>query len=126
DPALVAPAIAQTLGIVEGREQPLLDSLRDYLRDKRLLLVLDNFEQVVEAGALVSQLLQAAPGLKALVTSRSVLRLRGEKDFLVPPLQLPDPSHLPPLERMSQFEAVRLFLERARDGKPDFVVPNDD
>jgi predicted ATPase len=125
DPALVPSEIAQTLGISEARERSLLESLKDYVRDKHLLLVLDNFEQVVVAGLLVSQLLQAAPGLKMLVTSRAILHLRGEKDFPVPPLQMPDPRHLPSLEQLSQYEAVRLFIERARDARPDFEVTNE-
>jgi predicted ATPase len=125
DPSLVASEIAQTLGVPEAGEQPLIERLKDFLREKRLLLLLDNFEQVVEAGTLVSQLSQAAQNLKLLATSRAVLHLRGEKEFPVPPLQLPDHRHLPSLERLSQYEAVRLFIERARDAKPDFEVDSD-
>ncbi|MBA2450883.1 MAG: adenylate/guanylate cyclase domain-containing protein, partial [Chloroflexi bacterium] len=125
DPTLVAATIAQALGLQEAEGRPLLDILKDYLRDKHPLLVLDNFEQVLEAASLVTDLLQAAPGLKVLVTSRAVLRLYGGHDFPVPPLALPDREHLPPLDRMTQYEAVRLFVERARAVRPDFAVTNE-
>jgi predicted ATPase len=75
-----------------------LDNLQDFLRDKRILILLDNFEQVTPAAPLVTRLLEAAPRLKVLVTSRALLHLRGEYDFPVPPLGLPDPRQLPPLE----------------------------
>ncbi len=125
DPALVISEIAQTLGVRETAGRPLIDSLKDYLREKRLLLLLDNFEQVLEAAPEVAQLVQAAPGLKVLATSRAALHLRGEKEYPVPPLSLPDPKNLPSLERLNQYEAVRLFIERATDAKPDFEVTND-
>src|SRR5439155_7750190 len=67
----------------------------------------------------------STPGLKALATSRTSLRLYGEKEFPVPPFSLPDTHHLPPLERLTQYEAVRLFIERAQDVRPDFAVTND-
>jgi class 3 adenylate cyclase len=110
---LVPATIAQTLGLREGDRQTLMESLKVYLRDRHMLLVLDNFEQVADAAPLVSQLLQASPQLKVLVTSRSVLHLRGEKDFPVPPLALPDPKHLPSLDRLDHYEAISLFVQRA-------------
>jgi predicted ATPase/class 3 adenylate cyclase/Tfp pilus assembly protein PilF len=125
DPGLLSSVLAQTLGINETAGQPLLDSLKDYLREKHMLLVLDNFEQIVGAAPLISELLSSAPGLKVLVTSREVLRLRGEQEFSVPPLQLPDPRHLPSLEHLTQYEAVRLFIERAVAVKADFEVTNE-
>src|SRR5579859_1542294 len=124
DSALVASAIATTLGVRETVGKSLNESLKDHLLDKRLLLVLDNFEQVTAAAPLVSELLAAAPGLKVLATSRIVLHLRGEKEYAVPPLALPDPRQLPSLERLAQYEAVRLFIERAQDVKPEFAVTN--
>jgi predicted ATPase/DNA-binding CsgD family transcriptional regulator len=124
DPDLVPTAIAQTRGVKETAGRPLLDSLQDELRTRQLLLVLDNFEQVAEAAPMVSALLQAAPGLKILVTSRIALRLYGEKEFAVPPLQLPDPHQLPSLARLTQYEAVRLFIERAHDVQAGFQVTN--
>ncbi|MFN8483159.1 MAG: helix-turn-helix domain-containing protein [Anaerolineae bacterium] len=120
DPNLVASAVADALGIrVQGTRSP-LDALKDGLRDKRLLLVLDNFEQVLAASPLVPQLLVAAPGLKVLVTSRVVLHLRGEQEFPVPPLPLPDLRRLPPLDGLSQYAAIALFAQRAASVRPDF------
>jgi predicted ATPase len=87
--------------------------------------VLDNFEQVIDAAPLVTDLLTAAPRLKVLVTSREVLRLSGETDYPVPPLSLPDPKRLPPLERFTQYEAVALFIERAEAVKPAFTVTDE-
>ena len=87
--------------------------------------MLDNFEQVLEAAPTVSELLAVAPGLKVLATSRTSLRLYGEHVFPVPPLTMPDLKHPPPLERLTQYEAVRLFVERARAVKADFEVTNE-
>ncbi len=123
--SLIASTIATTLDVRESGGKPLLEVLKDYLREKQSLLLLDNFEQVVEAATLLSDLLATAPRLKILVTSREALRLRGEHEFPVPPLSLPDTRHLPPLERLSQYSAVELFIQRARAAKPDFVVTNE-
>jgi predicted ATPase/class 3 adenylate cyclase len=125
DPTLVLSEIAQTLGVHETPGQPILDTLKGYLRERHLLLVLDNFEQVLEAATGVSQLLGAASRLKVLVSSRTRLQMRGEKEYTVPPLALPEPGHLPSLEVLSQYEAVRLFIERATDARSDFAVTND-
>jgi predicted ATPase/DNA-binding winged helix-turn-helix (wHTH) protein len=122
DPALVLPTIAQTLGLQETAEQRPLDGLQAHLCDKQLLLVLDNFEQVVAAAPAVAALLTACPMLKILVTSREVLRLSGEYEFPVPPLAVPDPRHLPPTAALVQYAAVALFLQRALAVKPDFAV----
>jgi predicted ATPase/class 3 adenylate cyclase len=130
DPGLVASAIAQTLGVRELGGTPLLESLKAHLRDQQLLLLLDNFEHLLAAAPLVAELLAAAPRLKVLLTSRAVLHLRGEKEFPVPPLALPDPKHLPPVgadlvSALSQYAAVELFIQRALDVKPEFVVTNE-
>ncbi len=122
DPDLVVPTIAQTLGIKEGGGQPLLDLLKASVHEKRLLLLLDNFEQVVAAAALLSDILTACPQLKMLVTSRAVLHLRSEHEFPVSPLALPDLEHLPANETLAQYTAVALFLERARAARPDFQL----
>ena len=122
DPTLVISTIAQTLGIKEGGSQPLMERLKEYLRSKQLLLLLDNFEQVVDAAPLIAELLVAAAQLKVLVTSRAVLHLSGEREFPVPPLALPDRQHLPPLEMLSQYEAIALFIQRAQAVKPDFQL----
>jgi predicted ATPase/class 3 adenylate cyclase len=124
DPALVIPTIAQTLQVREAGGTPLLDVLKEHLQDKHLLLVLDNFEQVLEAAAPVADLLAAAPQLKVLATSRASLRLSIEQQYPVPPLSLPptDAGQLPSLERLTQYESVALFISRARAANPTFEV----
>ena len=122
DPDLVVLAIAQTLRIGETGTRPLLDLLQASLRNKQVLLLLDNFEQVVTAALVVAELLEACPELKMLVTSREVLRLRAERRFPVPPLALPDPQHLPDIEALSRYASVALFLERAQALKSDFAL----
>ena len=125
DPSLVASAIAEPLGVVEAGDQPLEESLKGYLRGKELLLLMDNFEQVLGATPLVGELLSVCPKLKVLATSRSVLRVYGEQEYPVPPLELPDHKRLPSVERLTQYEAVRLFIERAKAASPDFSVTNE-
>jgi len=125
DPELVPSAIAEPLGVKESTEQSLLESLESYLREKHLLLIVDNFEQVLEGASPVGELMGACPKLKVLATSRTPLRLYGEQEYPVPPLALPDPRVLPPLEALTQYEAVRLFVERARAVKADFSVTNE-
>jgi predicted ATPase/class 3 adenylate cyclase/Tfp pilus assembly protein PilF len=122
---LFLPAVAETLGVREIGEQPLDESLKDYLSERRMFLVLDNFEQVLGAAPAVTELLAGAPGLKVLATSRAPLGLYGEHEFPVPPLTLPDLRRLPPLERLTQYEAVGLFVERAQAVKPDFAIINE-
>jgi predicted ATPase/class 3 adenylate cyclase len=125
DPELVPSAIAQALAIsTTGRQRP-IDALIDHLREKRTLLILDNFEQVLEAAPVARHLLEGSGGLRVLVSSRTVLRVSGEQEFLVPPLGLPDLKALPGLAALSQFEAVRLFIERAVAVKPDFEATNE-
>ena len=125
DPALVASAIAEPLGVVEAGDQPLEEGLKDFLRSKELLLLLDNFEQVLGGAPLVGELLSACPKLNVLATSRSVLRVYGEQEYPVPPLELPRPGRLPPIDRLSQYEAVRLFIERAKAASPNFSVTDE-
>jgi predicted ATPase/DNA-binding winged helix-turn-helix (wHTH) protein len=125
DPALVLPTITQALGVQEHAEQAPLDSLRAHLHDQQMLLVLDNFEQVLAAALALVELLTACPMLKLLVTSREVLRLSGEYEFPVPPLPAPDPRHLPSTVILSQYAAVALFLQRARAVKPAFAITHE-
>jgi predicted ATPase/class 3 adenylate cyclase len=125
DPTLVAATVAGTLGVKEADGEPLLEILKDYLREKKLLLVLDNFEQVLEGAQLVGLLLAACPALKVLATSRITLGLYGEREYLVPPLSLPDPERLPSLECLTQYGAVRLFVERAQAAKADFTLTDE-
>ena len=125
DPLLAPAAIAQALEIRAVGGHPVMDSLKDYLRHRSILLVLDNFEQILAAASVVSELLGTSHGLKILVTSRAPLGLRGEHELMVPPLALPDPKHLPAIEALAQYAAVALFIERARAIRSDFVVTND-
>jgi len=122
DPALVVATIAQALGIKEAREQSLLYLLKAFLQSKELLLLLDNFEQVVTAAPVLSELLAACPHLKILLTSRAVLHIQGEHEFPVPPLALPDLASLPESETLMHYPAVALFQQRAQAIKPDFTV----
>ncbi|HKG33976.1 MAG TPA: adenylate/guanylate cyclase domain-containing protein, partial [Gemmatimonadales bacterium] len=122
DPALVISAIAETLGVTAKDGQSLQEVLGSSLRDKAMLVVLDNFEQVVDSGADVERLLHAAPRLRVLVTSRTVLHRYGEQEFPVPPFALPDPGSLPDLASLARYEAIGLFVERAAAVKPDFAL----
>jgi predicted ATPase/class 3 adenylate cyclase/DNA-binding CsgD family transcriptional regulator/predicted Ser/Thr protein kinase len=122
DPALVIPAIADTLGIREALGQSLLERLGENLRQQHMLLLLDNFEQVVSAAEQVAVLLVACPQLKVLVTSREVLHLRAEHEFSVPPLALPDLNHLPDVAALAHYSAVALFLQRAQAVRPDIQM----
>jgi predicted ATPase/DNA-binding CsgD family transcriptional regulator len=125
DPDLVLSTIAQTLGVAEAPGRPLHDSLCAALRDRHLLLILDNFEQVVGAAPGIVDLLLCAPRVHALVTSRVVLHVYGEHDFPVMPLALPDAKKPASPAQLTQYEAVRLFIERARAAQPSFTVNND-
>jgi predicted ATPase len=122
DPDLVVPAIAHTFSLREAADHSLPEQLKAFLHEKHLLLVLDNFEQVVAAAPLLSELLEACSHLKLLVTSRAVLNVRGEHVFPVPPLTVPNLAQLPDLEDISQAPAVALFLERASAVKPQFEL----
>ena len=122
DPDLVASTIAQALDVREVAGRSIATSLGDTLRQKRLLLVLDNFEQVVEAAPTVAELLGSATDLKILVTSRFVLHVYGERELSVPPLALPDRRTAPSAAHLAQFEAVRLFVDRAQAARADFAL----
>ncbi len=125
DAELVLPTVVQALGLQSSSNRPPLELLKAMLREQHLLLLLDNFEQVVAAAPLLVELLAACPHLKLLVTSREVLHVRGEREFPVPPLALPDPKHLPDCETMSRYGAVALFLERAGEVVPSFHLTTD-
>src|SRR3989440_190041 len=124
DADLVVPTMAQTLGLKEIPTRSMVEQLQAFLQEKLLLLVLDNFEQVMSAAPRLSDLLARCSHLKLLVTSRTVLHLAAEYAFAVPPLSLPDLNHLPDLVTLSQYEAVALFIARAQALKPDFQVSN--
>ena len=122
DPALVAPIIAHALGLRETASTSVVDQLKDSLRGQHLLLLLDNFEQVASAAPLLTELLEACPHLKVLVSSRTRLHVRGEQDYVVPPLALPDPQQLADSGALSQYAAVALFLQCAWALQPDFQI----
>ena len=119
-PGLVAASISRALGLRESGNQTPAEDLKSFLRERELLLVLDNFEQVTEAAPLLAELLAVAPGVKMLVTSRTLLRLSGERGFSVPPL--PMPPGAPSVEDAERHGAVRLFVERARAARPGFEL----
>jgi predicted ATPase len=121
DPAFVPSAIASVLG-VRGEGSDLVHRLTSVISGQHLLVVLDNFERVIDATQVVSDLLAKVPGLQVLATSRTPLHAYGEREYPLSPLPLPDPTHLPSIEALSQYGAVRLFIERAQAVKPDFTV----
>ena len=125
DPTRVVAAIAAAMGVKETNSTPIIENLKTFLRDKKLLLIVDNFEQVVVAAPVLSEILEAAPGVKMLVSSRIVLHIYGEHEFAVQPLALPDPADLPPLDQLADYPAITLFVERARAARPDFGLTAD-
>ncbi|MFL5732467.1 MAG: tetratricopeptide repeat protein [Chloroflexia bacterium] len=122
DPALVPSTIAKTLGVRESASESLVDDLKRHLGNKRMLVVLDNFEQVAGAAPLLADLLSSAPRARILVTSRTRLHIYGEQQYVVPPLSIPSIEDPTPAEELSRYDAVRLFVERARLVKPDFAL----
>jgi predicted ATPase/transcriptional regulator with XRE-family HTH domain len=114
-------AIGQAVGADQERHLP-LTSLIAALEKKHLLLVLDNFEHLLPAAPMVTDLLRGCPNLKVLTTSRAALRLSGEQEFPVLPLPVPDPTHLPAIETLTDFAAVALFVDRATRVRPDFAL----
>jgi non-specific serine/threonine protein kinase len=123
DPALIAPTIAGALGLSEQAGQPVLTTLGQYLSSRQLLLVLDNCEHLLEECLrLVDTLLRASLNLQIMASSREVLGLNGEITFLVPSLSLPDPHELPELAKLTDYEAVRLFMERAGAVNPHWTL----
>jgi predicted ATPase/class 3 adenylate cyclase/Tfp pilus assembly protein PilF len=125
DPALVLRSIATILGIKEGRGKSLEKLVSEHVRTRQMLLVIDNLEQVVEAASIFSNLLAVASRLKILATSREVLHLRGEHNYPVPPLSLPDIKRGQSLGALSQNEAVALFVQRGRAANPDLKFTED-
>ncbi len=121
---LIASTLAQALGAREVANQSAQESLREYLGglNQPVMLLLDNFEHLIAAAPVIAQLLTIGPKLKIVVTSQAPLHVYGEHEFPVPPLALPDPKSMPPLEDLSRLPAVALFVERARAVKPEFAL----
>ena len=123
DFSMAPHALRMALGLAEEPRQSAEDTLVAFLQPRQLLLVLDNCEQLVGAcAALITVLLQECPRLKVLATSRERLGVPGEYNFLVPSLAAPDPDQLPPLDKLPAYEAVALFLDRARAQRPEFML----
>jgi len=122
DPALIPSIIAETIGIQQVGNLSIFEQVKLFLRDKHLLLILDNFEQLVTGAALVEDLLAACPALKIVVTSRAVLRLRAEYEYPVAPLTLPDLELSPNNTGIGQSTAIALFVQRAQMVHPNFQL----
>src|SRR6266480_3988762 len=122
NPDQVIPTIAKTFGLWEGGERPLLEQVLDYLRDKHLLLLLDNFEQIIAATPVLADLLSSCQRLKLLVTSRAALHLPGEFEFPVSPLRTPDLTQALESELLASNPAVELFQVRAQAVQPNFQL----
>jgi predicted ATPase/class 3 adenylate cyclase len=122
DPRLVASTIADSIGARAEGVRSVLDTLKDQVRDREMILILDNFEQVLEAASVVADLLAAAPRTRFLATSREPLHLMGEQEFAVPPLELPDARKPPELKRLKRYESVALFVQRATAVDPGFRI----
>jgi len=125
DSNLLASTIMRTLGLTERRDLSPILVLRDHLRSNAMLLVLDNFEQIMTAATQLTDLLTACPKLSLLVTSRQPLRIKGEQEFQVSPLALPDLKHLVPASELRNYASVELFVERGRVVRPDFRIRNE-
>jgi predicted ATPase/DNA-binding CsgD family transcriptional regulator len=122
DSTLIIPTIAHTFGVIESPNRLLLDSLKEFLRERQILLLLDNFEQIMSAAPLLSELLSACAGLRILATSREALRLRGEQEFPLLPLALPGQ---PSVETLMQYPGIALFVQRAQAIRPDFQLTHE-
>ena len=125
DSSLVPSTVAKAMSLREEGSRPVIETVADYLRSKQILLILDNFEQVVQAAPVVSDLLRTTAELKVLVTSRTSLRLSGEHEYPIPPMSVPGPQLLPDLDKLPAYESIDLFLQRARSVKPDFTLTED-
>lgn len=125
DPSLVLPSVASTLTIPVSGNQPALTALVDALTGKRVLLLLDNVEQVVQSARHIATLVSACPNMTVLATSRTPLHVQGEWEYPVSPLELPEHDHVPDIDRLLRFEAVALFVQRAQAIRPDFRLTDD-
>ncbi|MDX1417671.1 MAG: BTAD domain-containing putative transcriptional regulator, partial [Candidatus Promineifilaceae bacterium] len=122
DAAQVPKVIAETFGIIEKPHEPLAETLQEYFRHQQMLLILDNFEHVLDAASLVNALLQVAPHLTILTSSREALRLSGEQEYQVPPLALPEPGQIEALPDLLEVESIALFVNRTRASSSNFEL----
>ena len=126
DPDLVPRTTAITIGLRDEPQRPVIDMLCDYLSTKKMLIILDNCEHLVDACAnMAEQILRTAVDVRILASSREALGVAGEVTYRVPSLALPDKDHLPSLETLNQYEAVKLFIDRATSAQPTFAVTNE-
>ena len=130
NPDMVLPTIARSIDVPDTGTRPLPEVLKTSLRDRRLLLILDNFEQVIDAAAQVTDLMAHCPGLNVIVTSRVVLHVQGEQEFAVPPLPTPirGPGrtwYAAPLGELTRYDAIQLFVQRAQSVQPAFRLTDD-
>ena len=125
DPALVPISILQTLNVKTTPGESALQSLLTYVRSRQLLLVLDNFEHLGEAGSVIDAMLGVAPQMKIMLTSRVVQRLYGEREFRVPPLDVPDLDMKLATATLAQYEAIQLFVDRAQEVQPEFTLSDE-
>jgi predicted ATPase len=125
DPVLVLNAIANTLSVSESNKMSLLGVLKQYLSNKHLLLLVDNFEHLLDAASLVGDLLADAPGVTVLSTSRERLHLYGEQEYPVLPLDIPDVQQYESTEQLLNYDAIKLFVDRAKAAKPGFILNKD-
>jgi predicted ATPase len=126
DPLLVPRTTAIAIGLRDEPQRPVIDMLCDYLHEKKMLILLDNCEHLVDACAqMADRILRAAQNVRILASSREALGIGGEVTYRVPSLGLPDMNHLPPIETLDQYEAVKLFIDRATSAIPSFMVTND-
>jgi|GEM_PF-133014 len=121
----VISTIALSLGLKEAGGKPILEMLKDYLRDKQVLIVVDNFEQVIDAAPQIAELVSAASRVKILITSRTLLHLSAEREFVVPPLAVPADVEQVSLDELQNYEAIKLFVERARNVKSNFALTDE-
>ena len=122
EPSMVPRTIVLELGVMGREDRPAMSTLKRYLRKKRMLLVLDNFEQVIDSAKLVAELLVASPQLTVLVTSREALRLNGEYEYLVPPLMVPVSALHEPVAELLAYDSISLFVQRVRVSIPEFQL----
>src|SRR5438046_4632001 len=125
DPGLVPSTIAESIGLQDARDRPLMEHLVSQLRERQLLIVLDNFEHLLPGAPVVTRLLQETGALRILVSSRSSLRVSGEQECPVPPLAVPDPDAGPAAASLAACESVRLFAERAAAAVPGFTISDE-
>jgi len=122
DYSLVSQAISQTIGLIECPSKPIIKTITEFLKEKKMLLLLDNFEQIISAADIISEIMESCPGVKILVTSRIVLLIKYETEYSIQPLAFPKDTEFNDNSNFSEYSAVRLFTDRAKSVNPDFEI----